>query len=98
MNVIKKNKLPLTIAVLVCFLVITLTFNANNATITADSDNAADSRRVIVLDAGHGEIMINIVFWERKAYNGKDSNVQQQRRRRQVHISNKCCSRDDKAW
>ena len=49
---IRKNKLPLTIAFLVCFLVITLTFNANNVTIPTGSGN--DGRPTIVLDAGHG--------------------------------------------
>ena len=49
---IKKNKLPITIAFLVCFLVITLTFNANNASMrTSGTDN---ERMVIILDAGHG--------------------------------------------
>jgi N-acetylmuramoyl-L-alanine amidase len=50
--IIRKNKLPLTIAFLVCFLVITLTFNANNTTVPASSDG--DGRVSIILDAGHG--------------------------------------------
>ncbi|MCL2036360.1 MAG: N-acetylmuramoyl-L-alanine amidase [Oscillospiraceae bacterium] len=50
---IRKNKLPLTIAFLVCFLVITLTFNANNASIPT-SITGGDSRMTIILDAGHG--------------------------------------------
>ncbi|MCL1903591.1 MAG: N-acetylmuramoyl-L-alanine amidase [Oscillospiraceae bacterium] len=50
---IRKNKLPLTIAFLVCFLVITLTFNANNAVVPA-GNGADDGRLIIVLDAGHG--------------------------------------------
>ena len=49
---IKKNKLPITIAFLVCFLVITLTFNANNMSVPAGSD--LGERMTIVLDAGHG--------------------------------------------
>ena len=64
---IRKNKLPITIAFLVCFLVITLTFNANNspvqqgrqaqpADISVGSPNSSSllAARTIVLDAGHG--------------------------------------------
>ena len=49
---IKKNKIPLTIAFLVCFLVITITFNANNDVIPASG--GGDGRATIVIDAGHG--------------------------------------------
>jgi len=49
---IKKNRLPITIAFLVCFLVITLTFNANNASVRSSGND--DGRTVIILDAGHG--------------------------------------------
>jgi len=51
----KKNKLPLTIAFLVCFLVITLTFNANNIAVPTGS-GVDDGQRTIILDAGHGGI------------------------------------------
>ncbi|MCL1789039.1 MAG: N-acetylmuramoyl-L-alanine amidase [Oscillospiraceae bacterium] len=50
---IRKNKLPLTIAFLVCFLVITLTFNANNAVVPVGK-GIDDGRLIIILDAGHG--------------------------------------------
>ena len=50
---IKKNKLPISIAFLVCFLVITLTFNANNTVMPASS-NVNSDRTTIILDAGHG--------------------------------------------
>ncbi|MCL1866705.1 MAG: hypothetical protein FWF82_04780 [Oscillospiraceae bacterium] len=50
--VIRKNKFPITIAFLVCFLIITLTFNANNVGVPASGN--ADNRPSIVLDAGHG--------------------------------------------
>jgi N-acetylmuramoyl-L-alanine amidase CwlD len=49
---VRRNKLPLTIAFLVCFLVITLTFNANNMTVPAGG--GVEGRPVIILDAGHG--------------------------------------------
>lgn len=52
---IRENKLPLTISFLICFLVITLTFNANNAAIPVGGGDD-DSRKTIVLDAGHGGI------------------------------------------
>jgi len=52
---IRKNKLPLTMAFLVCFLVISLTFNANNATVsTGTGGGSASGKMTIVLDAGHG--------------------------------------------
>ncbi|MCL2071397.1 MAG: N-acetylmuramoyl-L-alanine amidase [Oscillospiraceae bacterium] len=50
---IRKNKLPLTIAFLVCFLVITLTFNANNVAVPAVR-GVDDGQITIILDAGHG--------------------------------------------
>jgi len=56
---IRKNKLPLTIAFLVCFLVITLTFNANN--MTAPVSGGKDSRTTIILDAGHGGMVLTVV-------------------------------------
>jgi N-acetylmuramoyl-L-alanine amidase len=52
MNNIRKNKLPISIACLVCFLVITLLFNANNEVVPAETVNS--SRMTIILDAGHG--------------------------------------------
>jgi len=53
---IRKNKLPLTMAFLVCFLVISLTFNVNNATVSTGSGGGANAggKITIVLDAGHG--------------------------------------------
>jgi N-acetylmuramoyl-L-alanine amidase len=53
---IKRNKLPLTIAFLVCFLVITLTFNANNVYIPATGSEDKTGKPAIILDAGHGGI------------------------------------------
>jgi len=57
LDYIKHNKIPLTIATLVCFLIVALMFNAGdnvreNRVITADL--GVDNRPVIVLDAGHG--------------------------------------------
>ncbi|MCL2634015.1 MAG: N-acetylmuramoyl-L-alanine amidase [Oscillospiraceae bacterium] len=49
---IRKNKLPLTLAFLVCFLVIAFTFNVNNPTVPVNA--GADGRMTIILDAGHG--------------------------------------------
>jgi len=52
---IRKNKLPLTMAFLVCFLVISLTFNANKTSVSTSTESAGDNGRItIVLDAGHG--------------------------------------------
>jgi N-acetylmuramoyl-L-alanine amidase len=59
-NLVAKNKLPLTIAFLVCFLVITLTFNANNASVPAGG--GSNSQLTIILDAGHGGISLNMVL------------------------------------
>jgi len=56
---VRRNKLPITIAFLVCFLVITLTFNANNSSMLITSEDAV--RRVIVLDAGHGAYVVGVV-------------------------------------
>jgi N-acetylmuramoyl-L-alanine amidase len=54
MSYIKNHKLPLTIATLVCFLVITLTFNASRE--AAPAGASEDPRMTIILDAGHGGI------------------------------------------
>jgi len=51
---IRKNKLPLTMAFLVCFLVITLTFNANSPPVSTSTGTGANGKITIILDAGHG--------------------------------------------
>jgi hypothetical protein len=51
--VIRNNKVPITIAFLVCFLIITLTFNANNVYV-GEAGLAGVNSLTIILDAGHG--------------------------------------------